>query len=118
MLYVYLKISCRLSVVQKQCKCSFIRITCLCNKYPRKPHFYIVKLGFAGVYLFFLFLIQNIYCGYSLEPPHRGGSEVVLTCTHKVCFELKYLKYQNFSTENYQFLQLGKKSVYNMGRFL
>ena len=27
------------------------------------------KLGFAGVYLFFLFLIQNIDCGFSLEPP-------------------------------------------------
>ena len=23
---------------------------------------------------FFLFLLQNIDCGYSLEPPHRGGS--------------------------------------------
>ena len=34
-----------------------------------KPHFYIVKLGYAGVYLFFLFLLQNIDCGYSLEPP-------------------------------------------------
>ena len=32
-------------------------------------NFYIEKLGYAGVYLFFLFLFQNIYCGYSLEPP-------------------------------------------------
>ena len=40
------------------------------------PHFYIAKLGYAGVYLFFLFLLQNIDCGYSLEPPHRGGSNV------------------------------------------
>ena len=29
---------------------------------------YIEKLEFAGAYLFFLFLIQNIDCGYSLEP--------------------------------------------------
>ena len=41
-----------------------------------EPHFYIVKLGYAGVYLFFLFLLQNIDCGYSLEPPRRGGSNV------------------------------------------
>ena len=27
-----------------------IRKTCPCNEYPCKPHFYIVKLGFAGVY--------------------------------------------------------------------
>ena len=36
----------------------------------------IVKLGYAGVYLFYLFLVQNIDCGYSLEPPRRGGSNV------------------------------------------
>ena len=47
-----------------------IRKTCPCNEYPLKPHFYIAKLGYAGVYLFFLFLLQNIDCGYSLEPPH------------------------------------------------
>ena len=32
-----------------------IRKTCPCNEFPLKPHFYIEKLGFAGVYLFFLF---------------------------------------------------------------
>ena len=31
---------------------------------PLEPHFYIAKLGYAGVYLFFLFLLQNIDCGY------------------------------------------------------
>ena len=29
--------------------------TCPCNVYPLEPHFYIAKLGYAGVYLFFLF---------------------------------------------------------------
>ena len=45
--------------------------TCPCNVYPVEPHFYIVKLGYARVYLFFLFLLQKIDCGYSLElgPP-------------------------------------------------
>ena len=41
---------------------------------PLKPHFYIAKLGFTGVYIIFLFLLKNIDCGYSLEPPRRGGS--------------------------------------------
>ena len=36
---------------------------------PLKPHFYIVKLGFTGVYIMFLISAQNIDCGYSLEPP-------------------------------------------------
>ena len=53
-----------------------IRKTCPCNVYPLEPHFYIAKLGYAGVYLFFLFLLQNIDCGYLLEPPRRGGSNV------------------------------------------
>ena len=43
--------------------------TCPCNIYPLLPHFYIAKLGYAEVYLFFLFLLLNIDCGYSLEPP-------------------------------------------------
>ena len=47
----------------------------LCNFDPLKPHFYIVKLGFTGVYIIFLISDQNIDCGYSLEPPRRGGSK-------------------------------------------
>ena len=55
---------------------------------PRIPHFYIAKLRYAGVYLFFfffavyfcffflLFLLQNIDSGYSLEPPRRSGSNM------------------------------------------
>ena len=48
--------------------------TCLYNFDPLKPHFYIVKPGFTGVYIIFLISAQNIDCGYSLEPPRRGGS--------------------------------------------
>ena len=48
--------------------------TYLLNSDPLKPHFYIVKLGFTGVYIIFLFLLKNIDCGYSLEPPPWGGS--------------------------------------------
>ena len=66
----------RLTTVCYSGKQVFITKTCPCNVYPLKPHFYIVKLGFAGVYLLFLFLLQNIDCGYSLEPPRRGVSNV------------------------------------------
>ena len=48
--------------------------TYLYNFDPLKPHFYIVKLGFTGVYIIFLISDLNIDCGYSLEPPRRGGS--------------------------------------------
>ena len=48
--------------------------TRLYNVDPLEPHFYIVKLGFTGVYIIFLFLLKNIDRGYSLEPPRRGGS--------------------------------------------
>ena len=33
--------------------------TCLYNFYPLKPHFYIVKLGFTGVYIIFLISAQK-----------------------------------------------------------
>ena len=48
--------------------------TRLYNFDPLKPHFYILKLGFTGVYIIFIILLKNIDCGYSLEPPRRGGS--------------------------------------------
>ena len=30
---------------------------CACSLYPLEPHLYIAKLGYAGVYQFFLFLL-------------------------------------------------------------
>ena len=41
---------------------------------PVKAHFYIVKLGFTGVYIIFLISVQIHGLQYSLEPPYRGGS--------------------------------------------
>ena len=45
----------------------------------------------------FLIFAQNIDCGYTLEPPRRGGSknrldEAVLTSTHNLCFGAKIRK--------------------------
>ena len=68
--------------VQWHANIYIIMKTCPCKVYPLKPHFYMVKLGYAGVCLFFLFLLQNIDCGYSLEPPRRGGSNVTSTPGH------------------------------------
>ena len=45
---------------------SSIMITRPCNVYPLTPHFYIVKLGFTGVYIIFAL---NIDCGCQLESP-------------------------------------------------
>ena len=53
-----------------------IKITCPCNIYPLIPHFYIAKLGYEVVFIFSLFLLQNIDCGYLLKPPGRGGSNM------------------------------------------
>ena len=58
--------------------------TCLCNADPLQPHFYIVNWGLQGYTLFVLFLLKNIDCGSSLEPPRRGVR------THNICFEQKY----------------------------
>ena len=95
--------------------------TCLYNFDPLKPHFYIVKLGFTGVYIIFLISAQNKDCGYSLELPWRGGSneypqsmfftKAVLTSTHNLCFEQKYEKYQKILSEKFHFLVV-KFSIY------
>ena len=70
-------------------KWSLITKTYLYNFDPLKPHFYIVKLGFTGVYIIFLISAQNIDCGYSF-------GEAVLTSTHNLCFVQKYEKYLEF----------------------
>ena len=38
-------------------------------------------------------------------------AEAVLMSTHNLCFEQKYEKYQNFLSENFQFLEV-KVSIY------
>ena len=48
--------------------------TYLYNFDPLKPHFYIVKLGLTGVYFNFLISAQKHRLDYSLQPPHRDGS--------------------------------------------
>ena len=58
--------------VRSQCWGDSIRITCPCDLYPLAPHFYIVKLGFTGVYIF------SYFC-----------TKTALTCTHDLCFEQK-----------------------------
>ena len=92
-------------------KKQIITKTRLYNFDPLKPHFYIVKLGFTGVqknvYNIFLISAQNIDCGYSLEPPRRGGSND----THNLCLEQKNEKYQSFLCEIFQFLKV-KFSIY------
>ena len=54
---------------------------------PLKPHFYIVKLGFTGVYIIFLISAE------------------------KLCLEQKFEKCQKFLSENFHLL-VGKFSVY------
>ena len=72
--------------------------------YPLIPHFHIlVKMGYTGVYPFFLFLylhvlvfllflLQNIDCGYSLEPPRLGGSYVYSQSIYVLGKNLKNIK--------------------------
>ena len=82
--------------------------TSLYNFDPLKPHFYIVKPGFIGYTLFFLFLLKNIDCGYSLEPPRRGGSNEY----PKSMFWAEIWKISEFLSENFQFVFVVKFSMY------
>ena len=52
-----------------------------------KPYFYIVKLGFTGVYIIFYLCLLRKHRLWILV------SEAVLTSTHNLCFEQKYEKW-------------------------
>ena len=58
--------------------CDVLTKTCRYNFDPLKPHFYIVKLGFIGVYIIFVIFAQKHRLWYSFEPPRRGGSNEYL----------------------------------------
>ena len=74
---------------------------------PPQNHFYKVKLGFTGVYIiFFLFLLKNIDCEYSLEPL----AEAVLTSTHNLYFWAEIWKLPEFF--NWKFSIFVKFSIY------
>ena len=81
--------------------------TYLCNFDPLIPHLYIIKLGFTGVYFFFLISAQKhrlwvpvrITAQYPLEPPR----EKVLMSTTIYVLSRTMKKYQRFLSENFQF---------------
>ena len=52
-------------------------------------------------------MLKNIDCGYSLEPPRRGGSNEYT----QSMFKQQYETYQNFLSENFHFLVV-KFSIY------
>ena len=79
--------------------------------YLLKPHFYIEKTGVCRVYLFFLFLLQNIDCWYSLEPPRRGGSNVYQQ-SYVLRINKKYI-YIKKSNEILDFLQPNKFCIFD-----
>ena len=54
--------------------------TCPCIVHPLTPHFYIVELGFTGVYIIFLILAL------------KQRLLVRVTSTHNLCFEQKKKK--------------------------
>ena len=71
--------------------------THLYNFDPLKPHFYIAKLGFTGVYIIFLISAQNIDCEY---PQSMFWAEIwkiseFLSENFQVFFKVKFSIYLN-----------------------
>ena len=84
--------------------------TCLYNFDPPKPHCYIVKLGFTGVYVIFLISAQKHRLCLLRPARHselRGSSKEY----PQSMFEQKFEKDQNFLSENFQCLEV-KFSIY------
>ena len=86
----------------------FITKTNLYKFDPLKPHFYIVKLGFTGVYIIFLISAptHRLWVLVRTASPRRFKRVPTI-----YVFEQKYEKYQNFLSENFQFLEV-KLSIY------
>ena len=82
-----------------------IKKTYLYNFDPLKPHFYIIKLGFTGVYISLLISAQihRLWVLVRSALVRLFLGEAVLTSTHNLCFDQKYEKYQNFLSENFHF---------------
>ena len=85
--------------------------TCLYNFDPLKPHFYIVKLGYTGVYIIFLISAQKYRLWVLVRTASTRLDKAVLTSTHNLCFEQKYEKYQIFYLKFFIFLVV-KFSIY------
>ena len=54
--------------------------------YHVDPHFYTVKLGYTWVYMFFVFLLKSIDCGYLLEPRSDREPTIYVCVVLFVCF--------------------------------
>ena len=81
---------------------SFIPKTRLCDFDPLKPHFYIVKLGFTGVYIIFLISAQK----------HRLWVLVRTASVPTIYVLIRNMKnIRVFLSENFQFLEV-KLSIY------
>ena len=71
----------------------------LYNFDPLKPHFYIVKLGFTGVYFCLISAQKHKLWVHVLVK--TALSMRFLTSTQNICFEQKYEKYQNVLSEKF-----------------
>ena len=79
---------------------------------PLNPILY-RKTGVCRGILIFLFLLQNIGCGYSLELPRQGGSNVYT----QSMFSAKIRKISKFFSRKFSIFKAQKISVYCMGKF-
>ena len=76
--------------------------TCLYKFDPIKPRFYIVKLGFTGVYIIFLISAKNRL--WVLVRTTSAMRFLRVPTIYVLSRNMK--KYQRFLTENFQFLEV------------
>ena len=85
--------------------------TCLYNVDPLKPHFYIVKLGFIGVYIIFRISAQKHRLWYSLERPRWGSyneyPQSMFLSRNKKNIRFFYLKIFSFWQWSFLYIWIG-----------
>ena len=90
--------STSISFVSSSFAC-FITKTCLYNFDPLKPHFYIVKLGFTGVYIIFLISAEKHILWVLVRTASRGSSNEY----PQSMFWAEIWKLSEFLSENFLF---------------
>ena len=76
--------------------------TCLYNVYPLKPHFYIVKVGFTGVYIIFLVSAQEHWLWVLVLVP-----TIYVLSRNMKNIRVFYLKISSFKRWNFLYICIG-----------
>ena len=95
------------NIPPKKNTCHNITKTRLYNFYPLKPHFYIVKLGFTGVYIIFLISAQKHRLWVFVRTASQSNPQSMFGAEQWKIFEFFLWKFSIFRWFTFQYIWIG-----------